>query len=308
MRRFLILCAVLTCGTAAAADITVGPARAYRTLAAGVAAAEAGDRILLEPGVYTDDTVTTTVALTIEGLGGGAVLRASKPLANRKGLVVSNATLTVRNLTFDGAYVTAEDGNNGAGIRGQAGDLTVENCIFSDNQDGILVDAIAGATVRIAGSTFSGNGAGDGYSHGIYVNEVAKVTVTTSIFTGTKVGHDIKSRALVTAISQTVLDDGVTGTTSYAVDLRNGGLAVLDEVRITQGPRSQNPAMVAYGAEGNLKAANGLIVSNSTFRNQLASASAVAISNFTRVPATLRNNQFQDIRALRGPGGVPAMP
>lgn len=292
-----------------AADLNAGPARELRTLKAAVAAAKAGDRILLDPGVYTDDIVTTAVPLTIEGRGDGAVLRGSQPIANRKGLIVSNADLTVRNLTFDNAYVTPEDGNNGAGIRAQGGDLTVENCIFSNNQDGVLVDAIPGAAVRVAGSSFSGNGAGDGYSHGIYVNEVARFTVTGSTFSGTRSGHDIKSRALATTISKTVLDDGVTGTASYAVDLPNGGIAVLDAVQITQGPRSENPAMVAYGAEGHLKAANGLTVANSTFRNQLISPSVVAIANFTRTAVTLRNNVFTGVpRALRGPGGVPATP
>src|SRR4029077_12282840 len=125
---------------------------------------------------------------------------------------------------------------NGAGIRHEAGNLTVSNCTFSNNQDGILVNPISGATVTINQSTFSGNGAGDGYSHGIYVNQVDQFTVSGSTFNGTKVGHDIKSRALSTTVTHTTLDDGVNGTASYAVDLPNGGVAVLDSITVNKGP------------------------------------------------------------------------
>src|SRR5690349_10950922 len=125
---------------ALAADIYAGPTRTYKTLASAVSAAQSGDRILLDAGTYTDDTAVTNVPLTIEGLGAGAVLHITQPIGNRKGIIVTTASLTVRNLTFDGAQVTANDGNNGAGIRHQAGNLVVDGCTFTNNQDGILVN------------------------------------------------------------------------------------------------------------------------------------------------------------------------
>jgi hypothetical protein len=255
--------------SARAADLYVGPTRGYHSLSDAVASAQANDRIYIDPGTYTNDPVTTNVPLTIEGLGAGAVLNNTQAIDNRKGIIVTNASLTVRNLTFNGAFVTDDDGNNGAGIRHQAGNLVVDSCAFSNNQDGILVNPIPGATVTITNSTFNGNGAGDGYSHAIYVNEVAQFTVSNSTFNGTKVGHDIKSRALATTVSNTYLDDGVTGTTSYAIDLPNGGVANLNSLKVVQGQNSQNGIMIAYGAEGNLKANNSLAVTNSTFIDHL---------------------------------------
>src|SRR5690242_11977813 len=71
---------------AAAADIYAGPTRSYKTLASAVSAAHSGDRILLDAGTYTDDTVVTNVALTIEGLGAGAVFHITSPIGNRKGI------------------------------------------------------------------------------------------------------------------------------------------------------------------------------------------------------------------------------
>ncbi len=288
-----------------AADILVGPARNIKTLAAGVATARSGDRILLDAGTYTDDVANVAVPVTIEGQGAGAVLRVTQPIANRKGILVVDATTTVRNVTFQGAYVTDNDGGNGAGIRMQRGDLIVDNCTFIENQNGMLVNPISGATITVQNSRFVGNGSGSGYTHAIYVNEVAQFTVKNGTFDGTVVGHSIKSRALKTTIANTVIDDGVAGTSSYGIDLPNGGVAVLDGVQITQGPNTQNPAMVAYGAEGNLKPANSLTIANSTFINKLISPSAVAINNFTTtVLAVLIEDTFQgNAVTLKGPGG-----
>lgn len=301
----LALSSSFLCAGAGAADINVGPARTFKTLAAGVAAAQAGDRILLDAGTYTDTTATTAVPLTIEGAGAGATLRMTAALANHKGILITGAATTVRNITFDGARVSEDDGNNGAGIRAEAGNLTIDNCAFINNQNGILVNAIPGAVVTVSNSRFDGNGANDGLTHGMYVNEVAQLTVTSSTFNGTKGGHNVKSRALVSVVSDSTLDDGVTGTTSYALDFPNGGVVTVTNVKINQGTKSVNGAMIAFGAEGSLKAANSLTVSDSTFTNQLRSPSAAAVYNFTTTPALLVNDDMEKVpMALRGPGEV----
>ena len=295
----------LACTEAFAADVNVGPSRTYKTLAAGVSAAKAGDRVLLDAGTYTDDTAITSVPLTIEGAGAGAILRAPTLLANHKAILITGAATTVRNITFDGAHVTEDDGNNGAGIRGEAGNLNIDGCTFTNNQDGMLVNAIPGAVVTVTNSVFNGNGANDGYSHGMYVNEVAELVVTSSTFDGTRGGHDIKSRALITTVTNSKLDDGVTGTTSYALDFPNGGVVTVDKVVVNQGTRTENGTMVAYGAEGNLKAANSLTVTNSVFTNQYRGPSAAAVYNFTSIPAKLANDDFQKVPiALRGAGDI----
>lgn len=282
-----------------AADVRVGPSRTYKTVAAGVDAAKSGDRVVLDPGIYLDDTATVNKPLTIDGAG--AVMRITKPIGNRKGILIVNADLTVNNLTFDGAQVTDADGRNGAGIRHQAGNLTVNGCTFTNNQDGILANPDRNITVTITRSTFTSNGAGDGYTHGIYINQVGQLTVIDSVFSSTRTGHDIKSRALRTTIRNTVLDDGVTGTSSYAVDMPNGGIAVLDGLRITQGPNTNNTVMIAYGAEGNLNPDSSLTVTNSTFINLIPTSTGVY--NFTDIPVKLNGNTFQNVsQPLRGAG------
>ena len=172
-------------GAANAADVLVGPTRSVKTLAAGVAAARAGDRVLLDAGIYADNIATVSLPITIEGQGSGAILQITQPIANRKGILVIDATTTLRNITFQGAYVTDSDGGNGAGIRMQRGDLLVDDCTFIGNQNGMLVNPNSTGTITVQNSHFVGNGAGDGYTHAIYVNEVAQLTVKNSTFDGT---------------------------------------------------------------------------------------------------------------------------
>ena len=309
IQRSVVIASILTsaAGTASAADILVGPARTTKTLAAAVAAAKAGDRVLLDAGTYVDDTALVNVPMTIEGAGTGATLSITKPISNGKGILVVNANVTVRNITFQGAQVVDR---NGAGIRMQAGALTVDNSAFINNQNGILANLNTSASITINGSRFSGNGLGDGYTHGIYANEIGQLTVSGSTFGAQKAGHNIKSRALRTTIIQTVVDDGVTGSSAYGIEFPNGGVVVVDGVTMTQGAKTTNPAMIAYGAEGGLKAANSLTVRNSGFTNQLASVSATAVNNFTTsVNAALSGNTFTNVPiVLKGPGTVSSAP
>jgi len=284
-----------------AADLTVGPTKSYQTLTSAVAAARANDRIILEAGVYLDDTPTINIPLTIEGVGDGAILRVTRPISNRKGILVANADLVVRNLILDGAVITEADGKNGAGIRLQAGRLNVENCVFSNNQTGILTNADNGASLTIKGSSFASNGAGDGYTHGIYAGAIAALTVIDSNFSGTRTGHNIKSRARQTTVTNTVLDDGVSGSGSYAVDLPNGGVVILDRLRITQGPGTSNATMIAYGAEGKLYPVSSLTLTNSALIN--LAGRATGLNNFSAVQALIRDTTFQNISTpLRGSG------
>jgi hypothetical protein len=292
-----------TAGTAQAADILVGPTRAIKTLSAAVIGAKPGDRVLLDAGTYLDDTADVNVPMTIEGAGAGATLSMTRNISNGKGIIVTNADVTLRNLTLQGAKVVDA---NGAGIRLQSGAVTVDNVSFVNNQNGILTNTNPAATLTITGSRFTGNGSGTGYTHAIYANEIGQLTVTGSTFSAQNAGHNIKSRALKTTVIQTVIDDGVTGSSAYAIDLSNGGVGVIDGVTITQGSKTQNPAMIGYGSEGSLKAANSLTVRNSGFTNQLSSPSSSAVYNFTTtVNASLIGNTFTNVAMpLRGPGTI----
>ena len=85
------------------------------------------------------------------------------------------------------------------------------------------------------------NGAGDGRSHNIYVNEIASLVIDNSYLHDADIGHQIKSRAQSTTITNSRIYDG-NGTGSYSIDLPNGGKGVIRNNVIQQGPNYRQPA------------------------------------------------------------------
>ena len=70
--------------------------------------------------------------------------------------------------------------------------------------------------------------------------QIANLTINNSYFHDASVGHEIKSRALNTTITNSRIYD-LNGTASYSIDLPNGGNAVIQNNVIQQGPSSHNP-------------------------------------------------------------------
>ena len=177
--------------------LTVGPGKQYATLAAAIAASNNGDVIQVQAGTYTNDFATINTKITIEGVGGMVNLVATVPPPNGKAILVTNTDVTLDNIAFSGAKVG--DGN-GAGIRYQAGNLTINDCYFHNNQDGLLAADNPAGSITINNSEFAFNGTGDGFTHNLYVGEVGTLTINGSYFHDADVGHEIKSRALNTII------------------------------------------------------------------------------------------------------------
>ncbi|MDB5368328.1 MAG: putative pectin lyase [Rhodospirillales bacterium] len=283
----------------------VGKAEQYTSLSSAVKAANAGDTINIRAGVYLDDDVRVDKPLTIVGVGGMAHLEGTKPLANGKGLMIVNTTgqVTLENLEFSGAQVSD---NNGAGIRWSAGDLTIKNSSFHDNQDGILSLDIPNGHLKIQNTEFANNGAGDGFSHGIYINKVASVEVTDSYFHDTQLGHQIKSRAAVTTVTNSVLVDG-NGGSSFAIDTPNGGVVTITGNKIEQSADSDNPAILHYGGETSKGTwdANTLTIDGNTIVNQKAGGYVLA-QQLTPTSFDMGGNAFYGVTQMSNVAGVTA--
>src|SRR5690242_4868402 len=116
--------------------LTVGSGMTYSTIAAAVAASKDGDVIQVKAGTYTNDFLTINTKITIEGVGGMVKMVATTPPPNGKAMIVTNNTVTLQNLEISGVAVSDL---NGAAVRYQGvGDLTILNCYFHDNQEGLL--------------------------------------------------------------------------------------------------------------------------------------------------------------------------
>lgn len=213
----------LALGMGHAETLRVGGAGGHATLAAAVRRAEAGDTILLSPGVHLARDLSLPFDLTLEGEG-KATLRADG--AVQKGILVPAAgtVITVRGLTFEGAR--APD-LNGAGIRFEGTRLAVISCTFRDNENGILATGDAGGGLSVTASRFENNGHGDGYSHGIYQSRGRDIEVADSTFIGTRIGHHIKTLAARVVVRNNRFDD-TDGSTSYVVDVTAGGRVFIE--------------------------------------------------------------------------------
>ncbi|WP_332751631.1 right-handed parallel beta-helix repeat-containing protein [Hydrogenophaga sp.] len=238
-----------SCDAATGRVLEVGPGKAYSVPSAAANAAQSGDVIKIAAGDYRGDVATwSDNNLTICGVGGRARLFADGNNAQGKGLwVISGSNIIIDSIEFRNATVPDQ---NGAGLRVEPStSLTIRNSGFYDNQNGIL--AAAGAsTISIDRSEFARNGAGDGFTHNIYVNQIDRLTVTSSYFHEAKVGHNLKSRARETTIQNSYFMDGPTGTSSYLADFPNGGRVYLRGNLFHKGPNADNANAIAYGLEG----------------------------------------------------------
>src|SRR5258708_17538715 len=181
-----------------------------------------GDTRYVQAGTYTNDFATVNTKISIVGVGGMAHFVATGSIPNGKAIFITNNDVTFDHIEFSGATVGSL---NGAGIRQQAGNLTVTNSYFHNHQDGILGNAIAGATVTIDHSEFGFNVAGDGHSHNIYIGQIASFTVTNSYFHHANVGHELKTPAIINIMTNNQFGDE-TSTASYSIDLSKGGAGI----------------------------------------------------------------------------------
>jgi hypothetical protein len=169
-------------------------------------------------------------------------------LRRRKAIVVvRGGDITIENLEFRGARA---DDANGAGIRHETGKLTVRNCLFLDNENGILTGNDANAELVVEDSEFGlAPRVEGGLHHLLYVGRIGRFSIRGSRFYSGHEGHLIKSRARENRITYNLIYDGDEGQASYEIDLPNAGLAWIIGNVIGQGPNGQNPVMVAYGSE-----------------------------------------------------------
>ncbi len=247
-----------------AATLRVGPGEALGSIAEAARLARDGDVVEILPGTYRGDVaVWTQRRLTLRGLDPRPVLVADGRSAEGKAIwVIRNGDITIDNIEFRGARVA--DGN-GAGIRFERGRLHVRNSAFIDNQTGILTANFADAELRIDDSVFA-DAPRQTHSlpHLLYVGRIARFELSGSRFHRGYRGHLIKSRARHNEIRYNLIDDGPGGEASYEIDLPNGGLAWVIGNVIAQSATTQNPVVVAYGAEGKAWPENALYLAHNT--------------------------------------------
>jgi pectate lyase len=286
--------------------LEVGSDKPYKLPSEAIKDAKDGDDIRISAGEYFDCANITANDLIIEGVGPNAsAVITDKACGGKALLITAGNNITVRNLTLTRARVP--DGN-GAGIRAEGNKLTVENVKFLNNQNGLL-GSIKGSTIIIRDSEFLQNGTCvnmSGCAHGIYAGgELDLLHIENSKFFETKEGHHIKSRALRTEVIGCDIRDGSEGTSSYLVEIPNGGTVIIRDSTLEKGPKAQNhSSAISIGAEGVTHPSREITIENITFKND-GNYNTVFVKNLTATEAVLKHNKISGpAKALDGDGSV----
>jgi len=271
--------------------LTVGTDKQFTTVSAAIAASTDGDTILVDAGTYTNDFAHITTDITLTAVGGMVNMVATIPPPDGKAIFTTDGDITINGFSFSGVHVADQ---NGAGIRMQTGNLVINDCYFHDNEMGILNGGNSStSTLTIDDSEFAFNGAGGapGIGHNLYVGNIDTLIVTDSYFHDATVGHEIKSRAANTTITNCRIFD-LNSNASYSVDLPNGGNATITGNVIEQGPNSENSYIIEYGGEGMAYASNSLVIDNNVILNDKTTTLPLLFNASSVVPQFDNNEVF----------------
>lgn len=297
----------------------------YTTLSGAITGSGAGDVLLVDAGSYVENFPDITHSLTIQAVGGMVSLTTVSPTPPNGRAVLNvpldaGVNLTISGLEISGA-VNELSRSNGAGILFEVGNgvLTVSNCYIHNNQDGILTGSPDAASpggqmsVFIDHSEIANNGVDPsnpryGFDHNIYAGALTELSVTNSYIHDALGGHEIKSRALTTIITDNRIQDGATATSSYDIDLAMGGIDTVTGNVIEKGASAPNRYMIHFGGEGTY-ASSSLAVSGNVFINDRA-AGATGLFNQTslagqNIPASLTNNSIYNVETINQDSAGP---
>ncbi len=297
-----LVCVATSSFGVCAKTLEVGAGKAFAMPSAAAEAAGPGDHIVIYPGQYFDCATLAAPHLTVEGAGDAAsVVLTDKTCGGKALLIADGDDITIRNLTLTRARVA--DGN-GAGIRAEGGNLTVDGVRFVNNQDGILTNANPSMVLTVRHSQFIKNGVClSACAHAIYAGKIASLVVQDSVFRDTRQGHDIKSRAARTEVTGCDIQDGQTGTASYLIEAPNGGTLIVRNNTLEKGPLSGNhTAAISVGAEGVDQATPEITVEHNHLTNDGNYRTAL-VYNGSATEATLRGNTLTgSVEPLLGDG------
>jgi hypothetical protein len=310
---WFLLAFSLVAAPASARLLEVGPSRTLTGPAAAARVAKDGDRIVFDPGTYSECAIWPVSRLTIEARQPPAGMKQTvmtqtivkgPPCANRALFVFLGNDITVRGLIFQGAK---DYWHTGAGILMEGANLTVENSQFLDGENGILAGGPETSVVRVKSSLFRGNGSCEGAcAHALYAGaRIARLEVLGCEFTDTHVAHDIKSRARMTVVRDTRIEDGPTGTSSYLIELPDGGNGEILNNVMHKGIHSDNKdTAISIGTEDTRNETRELMIHGNQFTSDLPEPVRF-VHNLTQTPARLIDNTFVgSVTPLDGPGTV----
>ena len=260
MTRLALALLLLACGAPAsmARVLTVGEGKAFPAPSAAAGAAQDGDTVLIDPGVYYDCAEWRANGLTIAATAPGVELT-DRACAGKAAFVIRGNDTVIRGLSF--ARVRVED-QNGAGIRLEGRNLTVSDTDFTNNQFGILAGG-AGGWLRIAGCLFRRNGISlEGRpTHAVSAGGLEELRIAASVFEQARGGDHVSSNAARTElVGNRFFDEG--GAMAGPLAQINGGTIVLtgNTVTLAAGAAARPGAFLTIGRVASIRLAGNTLV------------------------------------------------
>lgn len=229
----------------------------YPDLASAVKQLRDGDTLSLGPGVYTRGFHLRASGVTIEGRG--HVVFKGAVVGGKGSFVLQGNNTVVRNIECYGVKVSDF---NGACIRLEGQNLTLDHVYFHDSEQGVLAGRKPG-TVIVSDSRFSRLGR-DGRAHGIYVNGGELIIRDSQFLSSVDEGHEIKSRARRTVIERTIVAS-LGGNDSRLLDISDGGELIVRDSILEKGPASENGDLIGFGLEKSRYPAPRIELTNNIF-------------------------------------------
>jgi hypothetical protein len=286
----LILLAFASADPAEARSLEVGASRALKLPSAAAAIAVDGDTVAIDPGEYFDCAIWRARGLTIAATGPGVVVT-DKTCEGKALFVVAGEDTTIKDMTFTRARVADL---NGAGIRVEGKNLSIERCRFVNNEEGILAADAPASTIRILDSEFLDNGTGakDRPQHALAVGRVALLRVERSIFAGTRGVSDVASSARRTELIGNRLDSSGARHSLYAVVAMDGGSLTMEDDILRLGPGDgEHRAAILVSADHD-QSAGDLVFRRNVFDH--AGGGVPFLLNWTGRDPVLKGNRIAE--------------
>lgn len=217
----------------------------YRSVEDALKVVKDGQTVWIVPGSYRDGGILRANGVTISAKD---VHLFGRAWDGKAAIVIYGDDAVVTGLRC--SHIVVPDGN-GACIRAEGRNVTLNRVRFHDAECGILTHDRAGRVViedsqfeRLGGFNDEG-----GQSHPIYVGGVEEFILRRShVLSAVGEGHEVKSRAKRTVIENNVIAS-MSESDSRLIDIPNGGEVEIRGNVLQEGMLSVNRDVIAVGLE-----------------------------------------------------------
>jgi hypothetical protein len=223
------------------------------------------------------------------------VVITDKACAGKAAFIVLGDGVLIRGITF--TRIRVADGN-GAGIRAEGRDLTVQDSHFTNNQAGIISSAASGY-LHVEACSFDEIGSRESSQpRAIVAGAIDTLRIAHSVFRHPRAGGFVASAAQITELHDNRLSDEAANAAGPLVRVQ-GGVVTVEDNTITLGaaPAGQPGAILVYGDARRISVRGNTLVE--------PSGQAPMLRNWSGTPAIEADNAVPDgIAAVSNAGSL----